>query len=130
MGKPRIGMVGYYGYGNYGDELFLEVFGKYLSDFEFVFLQDQLERPFFTKPLDKKVETLDAILIGGGDIVIPNYWSDQYFEDVFLRKPVYGCSDLGRRRPECGQPACQVLQARKCPLDPCSGFRKQGVDSA
>jgi polysaccharide pyruvyl transferase WcaK-like protein len=89
MGKPRIGMVGYYGYGNYGDELFLEVFGKYLSDFEFVFLQDQLQRPFFTKPLDKKVETLDAILIGGGDIVIPNYWSDQYFEDVFLRKPVY-----------------------------------------
>jgi len=89
MGKPRIGMVGYYGYGNYGDELFLEVFGKYLSAFEFVFLQDQLERPYYTTPLAKKVDSLDAILIGGGDIVIPNYWSDQYFEDAFLRKPVY-----------------------------------------
>jgi polysaccharide pyruvyl transferase WcaK-like protein len=89
MAKPRIGMVGYFGYGNYGDELFLQVFGKYLPDFEPVFLQDQLNRPFYTKPLEPKVAELDAILIGGGDLVIPDYWTDQYFEDAFLAKPIY-----------------------------------------
>ncbi len=89
MGKPRIGMVGYYGYGNYGDELFLKVFSKYLGDFEPVFLQDTLTRPFYTAPLAQKVATLDGILIGGGDLVIPNYWTSQYFENEFLSLPVF-----------------------------------------
>ncbi|QRM35614.1 polysaccharide pyruvyl transferase family protein [Microvirga sp. VF16] len=90
MTKRRLGLVGYYGYGNYGDELFLDVFRKYLEqDFELVFLQDILKRPYYLSPLDDKVRDLDAILIGGGDLVIPDYWTDQYFEDAFLAKPIY-----------------------------------------
>lgn len=89
MPRPRIGMVGYYGYGNYGDELFLQVFRQYLPEIEPIFLQDQLTRPFYTTPLADKIADLDAILIGGGDLVIPDYWTDQYFEREFLSKPVY-----------------------------------------
>ena len=85
-------MVGYYNYGNYGDELFLDVFRQYLSDYEFVFLQDILKRPFYTggrEALQAKVDQVDAVLIGGGDLVIPTYWTDQYFEEPFLSKPIF-----------------------------------------
>jgi polysaccharide pyruvyl transferase WcaK-like protein len=89
VSKPKLGVVGYYHYGNYGDELFLDVFRQHLGDFEFVFFQDMLNRPYFRTPLEEKVRSVDAILIGGGDLVIPNYWSDQYFEPQYLEKPVY-----------------------------------------
>ena len=89
VSKPKLGIVGYYHYGNYGDELFLDVFRQHLGDFEFVFFQDMLRRPYFRTPLAEKVRSVDAILIGGGDLVIPNYWSDQYFEPQYLEKPVY-----------------------------------------
>ncbi|TWT12608.1 polysaccharide pyruvyl transferase family protein [Reyranella sp. CPCC 100927] len=87
--KRKLGVVGYYHYGNYGDELFLDVFNQYLGDFEFVFFQDALHRPYFHTPLKDKVQQVDAILIGGGDLVEPSYWTDQYFEPEFLAKPVY-----------------------------------------
>jgi polysaccharide pyruvyl transferase WcaK-like protein len=89
MNKTTIGLVGYYGYGNYGDELFRSVWAQYLTNCEFRLFQDQFRRPFYTKPLAGKVASVDAILIGGGDLVIPNYWTDQYFEDAFLDKPIY-----------------------------------------
>lgn len=88
----KIGMVGYYGYGNYGDEIFLDVFRSYLPNYEFVFFQDYLHRPFYkdgAEGLAKKVAEVDAIIIGGGDLVIPFYWTDQYFEKPFLEKPIF-----------------------------------------
>ncbi len=88
MGR-RIGLVGYYGFGNYGDELFKIILKWHLSDFELVKLQDSLDRPFYGPSLEQNLESVEAIVIGGGDLVIPNYWTDQYFEDPFLRKPVY-----------------------------------------
>lgn len=89
--NKRLAIVGYYGYGNYGDELFLDVFRKYLPNYEFVFLQDYLRRPFYesAQSLKDKVSGVDAILIGGGDLIIPFYWTDQYFEDQFLEKPIF-----------------------------------------
>lgn len=102
--KRKLGVVGYYHYGNYGDELFLDVFGQSLHDFDFVFFQDALRRPYFHTPLAEKVDKVDAILIGGGDLIIPSYWTDQYFEPEFLAKPVYihgaGVPTWGGENPE------------------------------
>ncbi len=89
MSRARIGLVGYYGYGNYGDELFKVVFGKIFHDCELVTMQDNQARPYYGDDIESKVSSLDCLLIGGGDLVIGNYWTDQYFEDPFLAKPIY-----------------------------------------
>ncbi len=89
MSRARIGLVGYYGYGNYGDELFRVVFEKIFHDCDIITMQDNPSRPYYNDDIKEKIASLDCILIGGGDLVIANYWTDQYFEDPFLEKPIY-----------------------------------------
>lgn len=88
--KPVIGLAGFFGYGNYGDELFVSVFKEYLSDaFDLQFMSDQLTKPYYSRPLDEIVSEVDAIIIGGGDIVQPWNIDSRYFSSAFLKKPVY-----------------------------------------
>jgi polysaccharide pyruvyl transferase WcaK-like protein len=89
MTKKRIGLVGYFGYGNYGDELFLDVYRKYFYDCALVPIQDSLTHPFYTAAAYDTIKTLDAIIIGGGDLFIPKYFANNYFDDHFLQKPIY-----------------------------------------
>jgi polysaccharide pyruvyl transferase WcaK-like protein len=86
---PRVGLVGYYGFGNYGDELFRLAFEAGLPEFELPMLHDIPRRPYFLEDKARKVERVDAIVIGGGDLIIPGYWTDFYFEREFLAKPVF-----------------------------------------
>lgn len=83
MHRPRIGLVGYFGYGNYGDELFLDVYNRYFYDCELIRLRDK------TANAVDKIGTLDAIIIGGGDLFIPKYFAESYFDPRFLERPVY-----------------------------------------
>lgn len=88
--KPVIGLAGFFGYGNYGDELFVSVFKEYLSeDFDLVILSDQLTKPYYTRPISEIVSEVDAIVIGGGDIVQPWNIDPRYFSKDFLKKPVF-----------------------------------------
>jgi polysaccharide pyruvyl transferase WcaK-like protein len=88
--KPIIGLAGFFGYGNYGDELFLSVFKEYLSDsFDLRILTDELYKPYYHRPIEEIVDEVDAIIIGGGDIVQPWGLDVRYFSKAFLRKPVF-----------------------------------------
>ena len=89
MARRKIGLVGYFGYGNYGDELFLDVYRKYFHDCDVCVIQDSLKHPIYSPAAYEKIDTLDAIIIGGGDLVLPKYFGATYFDDAFLRKPVY-----------------------------------------
>jgi polysaccharide pyruvyl transferase WcaK-like protein len=89
MAKKRIGLVGYFGYGNYGDELFLDVYRKYFYDCDLIVIQDSITHPIYTEASYEKIKTLDAIIIGGGDLFIPKYFANNYFDDHFLQKPIY-----------------------------------------
>ena len=88
--RPSVGLVGFYGPGNYGDELFLEVFRQHLGsvvDLDVVF--DSPTRPYFDRPVRDVVREHDAILIGGGDLLVPWGLGDRYWLPDYLRRPVH-----------------------------------------
>jgi polysaccharide pyruvyl transferase WcaK-like protein len=89
MARRKIGLVGYFGYGNYGDELFIDVYRKYFHDCEICVLQDSLKSPIYSAKAYEKIESLDAIIFGGGDLLLPKYFAASYFDDHFLKKPIY-----------------------------------------
>ncbi len=85
----KIGIVGYFGYGNYGDELFLEAYRKYFYDCDITVLS---KNPPISADATKFIDDpskVDRIIIGGGDLFIPKYFASEYFDDDFLTKPVY-----------------------------------------
>lgn len=89
-GKPRLGIVGFFGHGNYGDELFWSVFQQYFGEhFDLVLIPDLPEKPYFSTPVDDRVDGVDAIVIGGGDLIRPWSVDERYFHKTYLRKPVY-----------------------------------------
>jgi polysaccharide pyruvyl transferase WcaK-like protein len=89
-GRPVIGLAGFFGAGNYGDELFLEVFKQYFGDeFELRVLADLTSKPYYSRPVTDIVAEVDAILIGGGDILQPWSRDPRYFNPAFLKKPVF-----------------------------------------
>jgi polysaccharide pyruvyl transferase WcaK-like protein len=90
QGKPVIGLAGFFGYGNYGDELFLSVFDQHLGDeFEIRILPDELRKPYFSRPVEEMVAEVDVVLIGGGDLVQPWSVDARYFNIAYLRKPTF-----------------------------------------
>ncbi len=90
MSKKTIGLVGFFGWGNFGDELFVETYRHWLGqDFELRVLNDLTAKPYFSRPLDEVLEGVDAIVIGGGDLVMPWTVSELYWKAEYLRLPVF-----------------------------------------
>jgi polysaccharide pyruvyl transferase WcaK-like protein len=88
--RPVLGIVGFFGHGNYGDELFLSVFEQYFgADFDLMIIPDLTDEPYFSGPIAHRVARADAILIGGGDLIRPWALDERYFNLAYLRKPVY-----------------------------------------
>jgi polysaccharide pyruvyl transferase WcaK-like protein len=87
--RLRIGLVGFFNWGNYGDELFVEVHKKYLSDqFDLKIMHDLTAKPYFSGSVTEAISTVDAIVIGGGDLIIPWSLSELYWKPEYLSKPV------------------------------------------
>lgn len=85
-----MGLIGFYGWGNYGDELFEQVYREHLGptcDLEV--LHDILEAPYFTRPVTEVLKDIDAVIIGGGDLVVPWSLSQLYWKHEFLTRPVF-----------------------------------------
>ncbi|TCP64590.1 polysaccharide pyruvyl transferase family protein [Baia soyae] len=77
----NIGICGYYGLGNFGDELFLKVFQQVFHE----------HRVFGYKGyLDHK--QMDAVIIGGGDLITPYHFNSYYFPAQLSEIPtwIYG----------------------------------------
>lgn len=90
----RIGLVGYLGWGNYGDELFVDAYHSTFAnapDVELEVLHDKFSEPYFSMPVAERVAQFDRIIIGGGDLIIPWSRSGLYWKREYLSKPVYLC---------------------------------------
>ena len=86
----RIGLVGFFGWGNYGDELFLHNWQRTIGVHHDVdVVHDVLAAPYFSRPATEIVKDFDALVIGGGDLVIPNKISPLYWNRAWLAKPIY-----------------------------------------
>jgi len=90
----RLGIVGYYGHGNFGDELFLNVFRRLfpMSQYRLDLLghSGALMRQYPDSRLQTLKEDYAAILIGGGDLLIPGYdIAEQYLLPEYTQVPVF-----------------------------------------
>jgi polysaccharide pyruvyl transferase WcaK-like protein len=85
----NIGLVGYYNFGNYGDELFLKVFKEAFPDYNLSVMHTKQGAPYFKGSLARRVKEFDGIIIGGGDLVIPWAMSPLYWREEYLNKPVF-----------------------------------------
>lgn len=87
---PSVGLVGFYGWGNYGDELFGEVFREHFADrVRLAKVLNPDAGRWRGRAVGPAVRRSDAVLIGGGDIVIPWATSSRYWDRTFLRRPVF-----------------------------------------
>lgn len=104
---PLVGAVGFYGWGNYGDELFYRVFEQHLTDP--ISLHRVLNPDagrFRGRQLGPVVRASDVLIIGAGDIVVPWSTYGRYWERVFLRRPVFVA---GVGVPTWGEPLPQAV---------------------
>ncbi len=74
----RIGISGYFGYQNLGDEIFLEVWKRLFAGHE-----------VFSLCGYEDLNTVDRIIIGGGDLIIPHLFTNAYWKPEFLQVPVW-----------------------------------------
>jgi polysaccharide pyruvyl transferase WcaK-like protein len=121
--RPIVGVVGFYGWGNYGDELFWETFRQHLAPA--MELRNLMGPGMKAKGalLQRAVRGVDAVLIGGGDLVIP-WRSSRYWNRALLQRPVFiagvgvpewrSANDTGvaRLRRFFRHPAVQLVAAR------------------
>ncbi|MFJ5108353.1 MULTISPECIES: polysaccharide pyruvyl transferase family protein [unclassified Glutamicibacter] len=84
----RIGLVGFFGWGNFGDELFFNIWRETLSQYELVRMNDLIEKPYFTKSAVAKASSVDAVIIGGGDLIRIEAISPLYWNGAWTAKPI------------------------------------------
>ena len=62
---------------------------KFFHDCDVSVVQDSLDHPHYSPAAYERIKSMDAIIIGGGDLFIPKYFAQNYFDDQFLQKPIY-----------------------------------------
>jgi polysaccharide pyruvyl transferase WcaK-like protein len=86
----RIGLIGFYGWGNYGDELFIDAFRPALERAgTMTVLPDIPGKPYYSRPVTQVVDEQDAIVIGGGDLVQFHRRNALYWDRRYLARPVF-----------------------------------------
>lgn len=121
MSKKKLLLVGFFGWGNFGDELFLETHRQQLGEeYELIVANDLTTAPYFSRPVDQIVDQVDAVVIGGGDLINPVNISGLYWREEYLRKPVFifgiGVPNTSRTKPATLAYYRKFMQHENCKL--------------
>lgn len=85
----RVGLIGFYGWGNYGDELMLGQWRRAFTGVaETEVVHSLLHRPYFTESATDVARRYDALVIGGGDLLSPDSISSLYWNRAWTERPV------------------------------------------
>jgi len=102
--KPRIGITGSLARGNYGDELYVRVYERWLGQWADLTLLTGIHRPsYFRAVRNNQVDVVDAGVFGGGELLCPYRPAiDQDFiNPMYLRRPVHVAGiGVERNRPD------------------------------
>lgn len=121
--RPVVGVVGFYGWGNYGDELFWQAFREHLGGVMELRNLIGPEARSSGVSLRRAVRGVDVILVGAGDLVIP-WRPSRYWSEALLQRPVFVAgvgvplwqpateAGIARLRGFFRHPAVQVVAAR------------------
>lgn len=90
--RPRIGLTGSFGRGNYGDELYVRNYQHWLGPWADLFLLTGLPKPaYFSELGESSVDLMDAVVLGGGDLLCPYRpkIDRDFINPTFLRRPLH-----------------------------------------
>ena len=90
--KPKIGLTGSFGRGNYGDELYLQNYEYWFGEFADLFLLSGLPRKSYLRRFSwNLVDMMDAVVLGGGDLLVPHRFpiDADFVDPAYRRKPLH-----------------------------------------
>lgn len=84
-----VGLVGFFGWGNYGDELMHSVWAKaFEGRAQARVVHTLLHRPYFQHSAQEVAREFDSLVVGGGDLILPSSISSLYWNRAWLQRPV------------------------------------------
>lgn len=84
----QIGLIGYFGWGNFGDEVFLNQWRDVLGTGCTFRVNDLLQKPYISRPADAVAADAEAFVIGGGDLIRTEAVSSLYWNRAWTEKPL------------------------------------------
>lgn len=90
--KPRIGLTGSFGRGNYGDELYVKNYQHWFGSWADLHLLTGLPHPYYMQEFAvNRIDLMDAIVMGGGDLLCPYRAGidHDFINSAYLRKPLH-----------------------------------------
>lgn len=90
--RPKIGITGSLGRGNYGDELYVKTYQHWFGQWADLYLLTGLSYPkYFSEIKSNIVDLMDAVVMGGGGLLCPyrEHIDPDFINPAYLKRPFH-----------------------------------------